>query len=231
MKKLTWGIALFPLMATTAAVNFLPEKVPVHYNAAGEADSWGSRNFCFIYPIIILFLAAIFEFVSIRMDTASYEDDAAKQRSKQNAKVLRKMMPWIVGVMGVVQIVMLVKMCSDSNAGISNMQIDDMRIYAFIFGLIFIPIGNSISKTRRNGLIGFRLSWTLYNDITWQKSNFFGGVCLMLVGVCTMISTAFVSGMAAILLMLAYLTAALVVMMVYAKRVYDNERKKESSQN
>ena len=61
MKKLTWGIALLPLMATAAAVNFLPEKVPVHYNAAGEIDNWGSRNFAFIFPLIILIITAIFE--------------------------------------------------------------------------------------------------------------------------------------------------------------------------
>lgn len=231
MKKLTWGIALLPLTATAAAVNFLPEKVPTHYNAAGEIDKWGSRNTSFIFPIVILLLAAFFEYVAVRMDTKVYEDEVSEKRSKQNAKVLRKITPWIIGAMGAVQIVMLIMMCADSHADISNMPIDGLRIYAFIFGLIFIPIGNSISKTRRNGLIGFRLGWTLYNDFTWQRSNFFGGVCLMLVGVCTMISTAFVSGMAAILLMLAYLTAAIVVMLVYAKRVYDDERKKERSNN
>ena len=227
MKKLTWGIALFPLMATAAAVNFLPEKVPVHYNAAGKIDNWGSRNFAFIFPLIILIFTAIFEFVAIRMDTNAYQDETAEQRAKQNAKVLRKLMPWIIGAMCAVQIVMLIKMCADSHADISNMPIDGMRIYAFIFGLLFIPIGNMVSKTRRNGLIGFRVSWTLYNDITWQKSNFFGGVCLMLVGVFTMISTAFVSGIATMLLMVAYLTAAVVVMLVYAKRVYESEKAKE----
>ena len=226
MKKLTWGIALLPLIATAVAVNFLPEKVPTHYNASGEIDNWGSRNSAFLLPIFIIIFTSIFEVIVRGMQSRAVDCENSADRAKQNIKVLQKIVPWVIGAMAAFQFVMLVKMCADSHADISNMPIDGMRIYAFIFGLIFIPIGNSVSKTRRNGLIGFRLKWTLYNDVTWQKSNFFGGVCLMLVGVCTMISTAFVSGLAALLLMVAYLNVAIVVMMVYAKRVYDEEKAK-----
>ncbi|SFC88982.1 SdpI family protein [Ruminococcus albus] len=229
MKKLTWGIALFPLIATAAAVNFLPEKVPTHYNAAGEIDNWGSRNSAFLLPIFIIIFTAIFEAIAQGMKRRAGDGENSADRAKQNIKVLQKIVPWVIGAMGAFHLVMLVKMCADGHADISNMPIDDMRIYAFILGLIFIPIGNSVSKTRRNGLVGFRLKWTLYNDVTWQRSNLFGGVCLMLVGVCTMISAAFMSGLAAILLMLAYLNVALVVMMVYAKRVYDEEKGKAES--
>ena len=36
--------------------NSLPERVPIHFNARGEADGWGSRNFIWFLPSLSLLL-------------------------------------------------------------------------------------------------------------------------------------------------------------------------------
>ena len=33
-------------------------------------------------------------------------------------------------------------------------------------------------KTKKNGTIGVRISWSMYNDVTWAKSNYFGAIAV-----------------------------------------------------
>ena len=215
-------------MATAAAVQFLPDRVPIRYDTAGEISEWGSRYYTFLFPLEILVFVLFCDIIASVM--LKRGEKSSPERAERNVKILRRVIFLVTGMMTVMQLFLLVKMCRDARAGAANLDLDPSKVYVFLMGLIYIPLGNMMPKLRRNGVIGFRVSWTLYNDTTWQKSNRFGGVCLMLVGVFTIISTAFVGGLAATLLMLAYITAALVVMLVYAKRVYDSEREKESTQ-
>ena len=59
MKKLMWSISLFSLIGTAVAIQFIPERVPMHYDAAGNVTRWGSKNENFIFPIMILFMSLI----------------------------------------------------------------------------------------------------------------------------------------------------------------------------
>ena len=218
------------------AVQFLPERIPIRYNAAGEIEAWGSRYICFVYPLEILILTAFFEFIAYSFDRAAVAREKkhrivkTPESARNNAKVIRKITPWAAGVSGVMQLFMLIKFCADGNAGVANLDIDITRAYTFLMGILYIVLGNIMPKVRRNGLVGFRVSWTLYNDTTWQKSNRFAAAALMIDGVFTIISTAFVGGIAVVLLMLLYMTMLIIVIMIYAKRVYDEEKAKEKAE-
>jgi uncharacterized membrane protein len=48
---LTWGF-------TVSCYAGLPESIPIHYNAAGEADGFGSKNFIFAQPLLSTILYA-----------------------------------------------------------------------------------------------------------------------------------------------------------------------------
>lgn len=50
MKKIMWLLSLVPLIITAAALQFLPESVPMHYNMAGQIDRWGSKYENLIFP-------------------------------------------------------------------------------------------------------------------------------------------------------------------------------------
>lgn len=221
MRKLTWAIAVLPMLITAAAINFLPEKVPTHYGITGKADSWGSRYELFIFPVMILISVGIFELFAHFYGKKTHS-------GKENAAVFRKTAPIIAGIMCVMQIVFIVKACADGHAGIGNLEIDMNRATAFLMGIMLIAVSNYMPKTRRNSSIGFRCGWTLYNDTTWQKSNRFAAAAMTVAGICTIVSTSFAGGMGAILLLLGYLTAALTISMVYAKRIYDEEKEKEN---
>ena len=49
-KALYIALMFLPLLITLVALPFLPEKIPAHYNFAGEIDRWGSKFETLIFP-------------------------------------------------------------------------------------------------------------------------------------------------------------------------------------
>lgn len=60
------GISIICIISSFIYVIFafqqLPETIPIHFNAQGEADNWGSENKVFIMPVfeVILFVGLYF---------------------------------------------------------------------------------------------------------------------------------------------------------------------------
>ena len=50
MKRTVWLISSLPLVITAVALQFMPDTVPLHYNAAGEIDRWGSKYESLLFP-------------------------------------------------------------------------------------------------------------------------------------------------------------------------------------
>ena len=71
------------------------------------------------------------------------------------------------------------------------------------------------------------MSWTRYNDLTWQKSNRFAGIMLVAAGILGIVSTAFSPKGYGMLLLAVYTMAAIVISIVRAWQVYREEKEKE----
>lgn len=83
-----------------------------------------------------------------------------------------------------------------------------------------------MTKAKRNAAVGLRTVWSMYNDNTWQKSNRFAAICIIVAGLLTIITTVYTSGMTGTIFMLIYLILATVVAVIYSKKMYDKEIKK-----
>lgn len=55
-------------------------------------------------------------------------------------------------------------------------------VFNILFGLIMVIFGNYLPKTRPNSQIGFRLPWTLNNNVNWQKTHRLAGWLMLLSG-------------------------------------------------
>ena len=53
-KKIMWIISLMPLVITSFLLQFLPEKMPMHYDLHGNVDRYGNKIEQLIFPIIII---------------------------------------------------------------------------------------------------------------------------------------------------------------------------------
>ena len=105
-------------------------------------------------------------------------------------------------------------------------EIDIMKIMTVAMGITFVIFGNFMPKSRLNSLIGFRLPWTMYNDVTWTKSNRFAGYVMIIAGLITAALGIILGGMTSVIVMMIVIFASIVPMMIYAYLVYTDEKKK-----
>lgn len=228
MKKLITALSFLPLIGSAIAVQFMPEKVPLHYDLSGNADRFGNRLELLMIPVMILLVMLVFIVMISRFEkkAAGASNDRERASAENNRRIAVgiafAVLALLTGILAYTVIRILVK----SGSGISQADFDDMKFTALLMSILFIVGGNLSSKTKPNSGIGLRLSWTEYNDVTWSKSNRFAGKTLCIAGVLGIVSTAFAKGIAVILLLLLYLIASVVISSVYAHKVYTEEKAK-----
>ena len=230
MKKIMWIISFISLAGTAIVLQFMPDSVPMHYDMAGNIDRWGSKYENLIFPIIILALS-LFWYLFIRFyekkaDKASDEKVSAGARS--NAKVLGIVGLSMAAMFTVMQGFLLYGAYTEAVSGAESWSVDIGKVSCILMGIIFIVLGNFMTKTRINGVAGVRISWSMYNDNTWRKSNRFGAFAIMIAGVLTIITAVLMkSSIGATMVMLGYIIIASIVTVIYAHQVYVKEKENE----
>ena len=224
-KRILWIAAFVSLVGTAAVLPLMPDRVPMHYNAAWEIDRWGSKYENLIFPLMTVGMALFFAALASYYERKSKEnaEDKESVQAASNAKVM-----WIVGaavtvfftaMQGMILYAAYHGAASDGSAQAENIS----RVTFVLTGALYIVLGNYMPKTRRNSTVGLRVSWSMYNDNTWRKCNRFGGIVMMLTGVATMGTALLADVLPTVFLMLGYLMAATAIMLVYARRVYRAE--------
>ncbi|MDU4890043.1 MAG: DUF1648 domain-containing protein [Clostridium sp.] len=209
MKNKILGITTFlPLVVTFIVINFLPERIPRHYDLQGNIDAWGSRNTLFIFPVVIILITLIWLLVIkyFEKKSISAEEDKERKEAGGNAKVLY--------VVAIVENLVFNVMCYSfifsaylevkSNAQV--MAIDINTVMGVVYGLMFIVLGNVMSKCKRNSVLGLRTPWSMKNDIAWAKSQRWGGISFIVSGIIIIVSAFIYGGLTVIGIMLGVLT-------------------------
>ncbi|MBP3197188.1 MAG: DUF1648 domain-containing protein [Butyrivibrio sp.] len=226
MKKIMWIISVVSLAGTAIVLQFMPDSVPMHYDMAGNIDRWGSKYENLIFPIIILGMSLFWSlFIGLyekKADKASGEKESAGARS--NAKVLGIVGMSMAAMFTVMQGFILYGAYTETVSGADKQTVDIGKVSCILMGIIFIVLGNFMTKTRINGAIGVRISWSMYNDNTWRKSNRFGAFTIMIAGVLTIITAMLMkNSFGATMLSLGYLCLTTIMTVIYAHKVYKTE--------
>lgn len=204
--------ALVVLASIVLSIYFymhFPAIVPTHWNIAGNADGWSSREFgAFLFPAILVAIYFLFELLP--------KIDPRKERYVEFAKVYSIIKTAI----------MLVFFCIFAIAGFSSMGYDVAVGFwvPFIIGLLFIVIGNYFGKIRRNYFVGIKVPWTLANEEVWNKTHRLGGKMFVLGGV-IMLLTGFTPVVARLPLLIAVIAMISVVPIVYSYVIYKRLQK------
>ena len=93
-KRILWITAFVSLVGTAAVLPLMPDRVPMHYNAAWEIDRWGSRYENLLLPLMTIGMALFFAALASYYERKSKEnaEDKESVQAASNAKVM-----WIVG--------------------------------------------------------------------------------------------------------------------------------------
>ena len=194
---ITTVISLLPVLAGLILWDRLPEKLPMHFNAAGEVDGWAGK------AVGVFAMPAFFVAVQWLCAVGSFKMDP--KANNLNTKVMGLVL-WFIPVMSVVMHVLVY--CTALGKEM-NVQI----VLPLLIGLLMIVIGNWLPKCKQTYTLGIRLPWTLENEDNWNRTHRFAGpvwvVCGMIIVVGGLIGGAFL-----------WLMPAAFVVMITAPTVY-----------
>jgi uncharacterized membrane protein len=186
-----------------------PEQVPIHWNAAGEVDGYGSRAVgAFLFPGIIIGMYLMFLLIPYI--------DPKKKRYDQFRKVYHVFKTVLVLFMAAMYFI------ASFNALGYNIQIELWM--PIMVGILFILLGNYMSKIKPNWFMGIRTPWTLSSEEVWNKTHRVGGKVFMLGG--AMIAfTAFVPTAFRMIIFFTAIGLIVIGTVVYSYIAYRQEEK------
>ena len=232
MKKIMWIVSVIPFVVTAVVLQFMPESVPMHYDLAGNIDRWGSKNENLIVPVIILMNALLMHVLIgyFEKKAGKTADEKEQKSALSNAKTLGIVGTAMSVMFGLLQYFLLYNAYEGADTNASVVAVDMNKVGCILMGILFIVLGNFLTKTRVNGWLGVRTSWSMYNDNTWRKSNHFGAYVIILAGFATiltalLLTNSFMTMMVAV----CYLLLAVVVVVIYSYKVYADEKAMEKT--
>ncbi len=211
-KTLYYLLMFLPLIITLLVFPFLPEEIPGHYNFAGEIDRWGSKYETLIFPLCTIGMGV---FMLWMAKVASKDETGGKNNEKIVFYTGMGISVWFT-VMHCYSIYRA--FAAAGSMGYSG-ETDINQLFCIVLGIGIVIMGNFMPKLRSNSIIGLRTSWSMKNDVTWKKSQFFGGVSFMICGVLMVIAGIFMKGYAAMCIALGLIIIDTVVCVIYSYKV------------
>ncbi len=200
----TWLALLLSFGATLAAFFLFPERIPVHWNAAGEVDRWGAKYELWIIPAIQL---AMVGFMAIwpRLDPL-------RRGEWKSWPLIVAVTAWVLTL---TQLAVLYLTAVTLDAGGLRSPEAGLKALLFAIGVVFIVLGNYLPKAPPNWVFGIRTPWTLTSPRVWQRVHRVGGWLFVVLGALTLVLAVLlppVWALYALLVLLGLATLYLVVL-------------------
>ena len=172
-------IILLPVLAGLILWDRLPEKLPMHFNAAGEVDGWAGK------AVGVFAMPAFFVAVQWLCAVGSFKMDP--KANNLNDKVMGLVL-WFIPVMSVLMHTLVY--CTAL-----GMEMNVQIVIPVLIGLVMIAVGNWLPKCKQTYTLGIKLPWTLADEDNWNRTHRFAGpvwvVCGMVIMVCGLAGGAF----------------------------------------
>lgn len=145
----------------------VPERVPTHWNFAGEVDGYGGR-------FVGLMLLPITTLGVYLLMLAAPLVDPGKLNYENFVRAFSAIRLAFVLFMAALQGVTI-------RAAFGH-PVDMTTFMLFGLGVLFGVIGNFMSKLRPNWFVGVRTPWTLSSRLSWDKTHRLAGWLFMVLG-------------------------------------------------
>lgn len=220
-KIIMWVVTLLPLVITTIVIQFMPDKIPAHYDISGNIDRWGSKYEQYIFPVMIILFTLFFEcFIrhyGKKKISAGTDKERAEAASNENVMVIASTsMAFFFSIMHF----FLIKAYAEATGGEVIAELDINIVTNVLMGVFMIILGNIMPKTRINSVVGIRTVWSTENDKTWAESNRLGGIVLIVAGAITIVEAIIIGGIISTLVMLGIIIAAGIGMVYVSYKAY-----------
>jgi uncharacterized membrane protein len=149
-------ITLIPILYLAVSWNLLPESMPIHFDAHGQPNGYGSRWVYVWMPVGIYFLMLVLPKIDPRK--ANY---FVFQESYYK---LRLIMAIFFGVLD-----------SAIIWSVINKTDSIQKFLPLMIFFLFMLIGNYMGNIRPNYFVGIKVPWTLNSDEVWTRTHKLAG--------------------------------------------------------
>ncbi|RNC84619.1 MAG: DUF1648 domain-containing protein [Balneola sp.] len=150
-----WLILLAPFVTSIYLWDQLPDEVPTHFNARGEADDWGPKWMnAFMLPgisVAVYILLLVLPLI-----------DPKKKISNTQKPIAAIRIFTAIFFVGIYAFVMAASLGNETNF--------TPYIYLAV-GALFLILGNYMNSIKPNYFIGIRTPWTLESPEVWKKTH------------------------------------------------------------
>jgi immunity protein, SdpI family len=191
-------------LATILIYPHLPNQIPLHWDAWGRVDSYGSREKVFVVPgvmVAVVLLFAVLPWLSPRR----FEVDAFRS-------TYLYIMVLVIALIAYLHALLLWAALTKP--------LDMGRSFLGALFLFLILIGNVLGKVRRNFYVGVRTPWTLASEKVWYATHRFAAKVYVLAGLLGLISVIVVSSsMIGVFILIGATVASVIYSLAYYKRL------------
>ena len=160
------------IVATVAVAAWLypdlPDPMPSHWNAGGEADGWMPKPWgVAVLPGMAILMFIIFRVIP-HISPKGFRTESFSE------------------VLNILQVVVVAFSCFVAFLVLFTAKGVDVRMNQMMFGglgVLFIVLGNYLGKVRKNFFVGIRTPWTLANDEVWMRTHRLAGWTFIVMGI------------------------------------------------
>ena len=147
-------ITLAPMLLGLFLWNKLPDQIATHFGPGNVADGWSSKIWAVVgLPVLLTALHVFCLLVTLN-----------DPKKKNIGKNMLSIVFWIIPVVSVI-------VNSSVYAVALGIKLDIEMIAMGIVGILFLVLGNYMSKNHQNYTVGIRIPWTLSSEENWEKTH------------------------------------------------------------
>lgn len=212
MKKLKISIVCLILLSvvfTCVSFLFLNDTIPTHFGIDGKPDRFGSKYFMILFPAIST-LAGTTMLLVIKYANVT-------ENYKKYTLITGVILESVFLLLNVLFSTIALLYVEDAPA------FDFSKIILIIFGIMFIIMGNYMPKIEKNRTLGVKIKWSMYNEVTWQKTHRFAGFAGVVVGALSLISALLFKEMINFVIFMSLITIFIISTSIAAYHYYKQE--------
>ena len=206
------GLVLLSFVLVGISFSFLSDIIPIHLGVDGKPDQYGSKYFVLLFPLIMT-LASISILLVNKYGKVSdnYKENLLKTCLK------------VDGILFGVEVVFIIY----ASLYNENSVFDVSKVILPLIGLSLVSIGNYMPKIMKNKTLGVKTYWSMYNDVTWQKTHRLAGFVFVISGLIVIILSLFFKDAVNFIILMVVLLIALIITTVASYIYYKEEKSKE----
>lgn len=196
-------LAFVPFSVGIIFHKFLPETIPMHYNAAGQINRYGSRNELLVLASCLSLFVIV---ATIFLVIIKY---------KKNYKIFLLLSSVFISLVFIVIQVVFTVMAINKSELVQLKNSEMMGIMCIVINLLMLLFGVALPFTKPNPIFGLRITSTMDDPENWSKTHRLAGITIVACSAAGALFAALTSGYIS-LLSLLFWVVGMIVPVIYS---------------